>query len=454
MIRPSSKEKVIRVAGLMAGDFLLAWAALAIAVYIRRNVPLAFTKSLLPPTNMRLDALTVCFFGGSLLMAFGLSGFYRRRPLPHERPLIVTALLIQVAILAIGGAFDQRLLPRTILIGVLAIEWLALPTWRRFARIALPIRPRETILVGDAAQVRAAVAALNAASDRRIRVAGWVGPPNQTMDQTMDETLSIPNIGLTSNPDVRVLLREIEEVIFVNPEASPRERLELLQIRGPRGYLLLASHADALLTSSMLGWVGDQPLIEIAVGCGYGLRAVVKRTMDIVIGSLLVIVAAPFALIAAAAIWLNDRGPVLIRQPRIGLGGVTFPMWKFRSMHVPGEGRADGDGVTRIGSFLRRYRIDELPQLLNIIAGDMSLVGPRPERPEIVAQILSVLPEFELRSLVRPGLAGLAQVSAERDSRPEVKLRYDLTYMCDWSVQLDLRLLLSSVSASLSGSGL
>jgi lipopolysaccharide/colanic/teichoic acid biosynthesis glycosyltransferase len=450
MIRPSSKENVVRVAGVMAGDFLLAWAALAIAVYIRRNVPLAFTRSLLPPTNIRLDALTVCFFGGSLLIAFGLSGFYRRRALPHERPLIVTALLIQVAILAIGGAFDERLLPRTILIGVLAIEWLALPAWRRFIRIALPIRPRETILVGDAAQVRAALAGLDAASDRRIRVAGWAGLPNQTMDAT----LSIPNIGLTSHPDVRVLLREIEEVIFVNPEASPRERLELLQIRGPRGYLLLASHADALLTSSMLGWVGDQPLIEIAVGCGYGLRAVVKRIMDIAIGSLLIIVAAPFAILAAAAIWLNDHGAVLIRQPRVGLGGVTFPMWKFRSMHVPHEGRVDGEGVTRIGGFLRRYRIDELPQLLNIITGDMSLVGPRPERPEIVAQILSVLPEFELRSLVRPGLAGLAQVSAERDSRPEVKLRYDLTYMCDWSLQLDLRLLLSSVSASLSGSGL
>src|SRR4051794_26698708 len=106
MIRPSSKENVVRGAGVMAGDFLLAWVALAIAVYIRRNIPLAFTKSLLPPMNMRIDALTVCFFGGSLLIAFGLSGFYRRRGLPHERPLVVTALVIQVAILAIAGAFD------------------------------------------------------------------------------------------------------------------------------------------------------------------------------------------------------------------------------------------------------------------------------------------------------------------------------------------------------------
>jgi lipopolysaccharide/colanic/teichoic acid biosynthesis glycosyltransferase len=84
----------------------------------------------------------------------------------------------------------------------------------------------------------------------------------------------------------------------------------------------------------------------------------------------------------------------------------------------------------------------------------MSLVGPRPERPEIAARIVAGLPEFELRNLVRPGIAGLAQISAKYDSSPEVKLRYDLTYMCDWSLRLDIRLLLSSVSASLAGSGL
>ncbi|MEA2165080.1 MAG: hypothetical protein QOK37_3207 [Thermoanaerobaculia bacterium] len=446
MIRPRSKENFLRVAAVAAGDFLLAWGALAFAVYVRRTVPLFFTRSLLPATKMTAGVTSVLLFAGSFLVALTLSGFYRRRILPRERPLIPTALVIQVALITIGGVFVEQPLPRTILIGVLAIEWLAFPAWRFLVRIAFPIRPRDTILAGDAARVRAALTGLAAAADRRIRVIGWVGPP--------DDSVSVANIGVIEDQAVRERLSEVEEVIYVDPEASPRERLELLRIRGPRGYLLLASHADALLTSSMLGWVGDQPLIEIAVGCGYGLRAVVKRFMDIVLGTALAIIAAPFAALAAAAIWINDRGPVLIRQPRVGLGGVTFPMWKFRSMHVPHAGDVDGIGVTRVGGILRRYRIDELPQLLNVIAGEMSLVGPRPERPEIVAQIISVLPEFELRSLVRPGLAGLAQVSAERDSRPEVKLRYDLTYMCDWSVQLDLRLLLSSVSASLSGSGL
>jgi len=91
--------------------------------------------------------------------------------------------------------------------------------------------------------------------------------------------------------------------------------------------------------------------------------------------------------------------------------------------------------------------------LLNVLTGDMSLVGPRPERPELVAEILRDVPDFDLRSLVRPGMAGLAQVSSEYDTRPEVKLRYDLLYMCDWSVWLDFRLMLRAVSSSLAGTG-
>jgi lipopolysaccharide/colanic/teichoic acid biosynthesis glycosyltransferase len=438
MIRPRSKEYAARAAVVVAGDFLLAWGVLALAVYIRRTVPLTVTRSLLPATKLPIDVETVLLFAGSFVAALALSGFYRRRVMPRERPIIATALVIQVALIAVAGAFTETPLPRTILLGILAMEALLLPAWRFLFRIALPIRSRETILVGEAAQVRGAMAGLAAALDQRVRVAGWVGPP--------DEIDGVEYAGSLEEPAVIERLREVEEVIYVNPEATPRQRLELLRVRGPRGYLLLASHADALLTSSMLGWVGDQPLIEIAVGCGYGMRAAIKRLMDVTVGCVLTVLAAPVALAAAVAIWLDDRGPVLIRQMRVGRNGVPFLMWKFRSMR--------DDSVTRVGGLIRRYRIDELPQLMNVVAGDMSLVGPRPERPEIVALILPRLPEFELRSLVRPGIAGLAQVSGKYDSLPEVKLRYDLTYMCDWSLALDIRLLFSSVSASLSGSGL
>jgi lipopolysaccharide/colanic/teichoic acid biosynthesis glycosyltransferase len=444
MIRPRSKESLLRLVLTLTGDFLIGGAAMAAAVYVRSTIPLSFTRSLLPPGRLPVDLATVLLFAGSFIAALAVSGFYRRRIMPRERPMLAAALVIQVALVSIGATFGEQPLPRTILVFVLLIEAVLLPLWRGLLGMALPIRPRETILVGEAAQIDAALAGLAAASDQRVRVAGWAGPPGFA---------KIMYLGETTDRDVQERLNKVEEVIYVDPEASPRSRLELLRIRGPRGYLLLASHADALLTSAMLGWVGDQPLIEITVGCGYGIRAAIKRTMDIALGGALALLAVPFAAIAAIAIWLDDRGPVLIRQMRVGRGSVPFPMWKFRSMNVPTPGSVDGEHITRVGAFLRRYRIDELPQLINVVVGDMSLVGPRPERPEIVAQILDELPEFELRCLVRPGIAGLAQVSAKANTHPEVKLRYDLTYMCDWSLRLDLRLLFSSLSASISGSG-
>jgi lipopolysaccharide/colanic/teichoic acid biosynthesis glycosyltransferase len=446
MIRPSSIEGFARGVLIVIGDFFLAWGALAAVVFVRRRVPVAFTRSLLPPTN--LDLVTVLLFAGAFVAALALSGFYRRRVMPYERPLVGTALIIQIALVAIGGALIERPLARSVLFGVLLCEVLGLPAWRALARVALPIRPRETILAGDSKHVRSAMAELAASHDDNIRVIAWAGPPDPTAD------VDVPYAGSMDAPQVRNRLRKVEEVILVQPEFSSRTRVDLLHIRGPRGYVLLAGPADALVTSTMLGRIGDQPLIEIAVGCGYGVRAIVKRSVDVVFGTLFALIAMPIAAVAAAAVWLEDRRPVLIRQSRVGLGGVPFEMWKFRSMRMPNGGDGDGVGVTRVGELIRRYRIDELPQLINVITGDMSLVGPRPERPEIVARILVDLPDFELRNLVRPGIAGLAQVSARYNCAPEAKLQYDLTYMCDWSLGLDIRLMFSSVSASLAGSGL
>jgi lipopolysaccharide/colanic/teichoic acid biosynthesis glycosyltransferase len=254
----------------------------------------------------------------------------------------------------------------------------------------------------------------------------------------------------------------VEEVIYVSPNADPRIRLELLRIRGPRGFLMLASHVDALIVSTMLGWIGDQPLVEVSIACGYGYAAAIKRAVDVAGSALLILLSSPLWLVIAVATLADSGRPVFIRQKRVGLGGVPYGMRKFRSMRGPADSQpprtldeiAAAEGrVTRVGALLRRYHLDELPQLINVFDGDMSLVGPRPERPELVERILRDVPDFDLRALVRPGIAGLAQVSGEYESRPEVKLRYDLMYMCDWSIWLDFRLLLHAVSSSLAGTG-
>ncbi|HYR27115.1 MAG TPA: sugar transferase [Thermoanaerobaculia bacterium] len=436
MIRPGSKERALRTGILVAGDALIGGGALAAVVELRRHVDLRFTE-LLPHANFPLTAANVALFVVPLLAALALSGFYTFRVTPHTRPSIVTALVIRTALTAIGGALLVQPLPRTVLFAVPLLELAALPLWRRLLRAIAPVRPRETILVGEPHDVAEAIAGLHLAGDQRIRV---------------DEEACIPVRRLAHRP-TRAMLHEAEEVILVSPDADALVRLELLRIRGPRGFLMLASHVDALLASSFPGWIGDQPLVEVAVSCGYGVRAIVKRAIDFAVSAVLILLSAPLWIATSLAILLDDGGPVLIRQSRVGRGGRTFGMWKFRSMHGDPDDTTAPKHLTRIGALLRRYHLDELPQLLNVLIGDMSLVGPRPERPELAEAILREVPDFDLRALVRPGIAGLAQVSAEYDTRPEVKLRYDLMYMCDWSVWLDVRLMLRAVTSSLAGTG-
>lgn len=174
-----------------------------------------------------------------------------------------------------------------------------------------------------------------------------------------------------------------------------------------------------------------------------------KRLIDLVCSILLLVIASPFMLITAIAIKAYDGGPVLYKQIRCTIGRREFYILKFRSMKVD----AEKDGVARlaskndsritpVGKFIRATRIDELPQLLNILKGDMSFIGPRPERPEIIDQYLEEMPEFAFRMKVKAGLAGYAQVYGKYNTTPYDKLKLDLTYIEQYSVWLDLKLML------------
>ncbi|MCM1184257.1 MAG: sugar transferase [Roseburia sp.] len=175
----------------------------------------------------------------------------------------------------------------------------------------------------------------------------------------------------------------------------------------------------------------------------------VKRLIDIVCALLLLVVASPFMLITAALIRLYDHGPVFYKQVRCTRDMKEFEILKFRSMRTD----AEKDGVARlaakndsritpIGRFIRKVRIDELPQLFNILKGEMSFIGPRPERPEIIRQYQEDMPEFMFRTKVKAGLAGYAQVYGKYNTTPYDKLKLDLFYIENYSVWLDLKLML------------
>lgn len=181
-----------------------------------------------------------------------------------------------------------------------------------------------------------------------------------------------------------------------------------------------------------------------------------KRIIDLFCALILFVIASPFMLLTALAVKLYDRGPVLYKQVRCTIDGKEFNILKFRSMRVD----AEKDGVARlaskndsritpVGKFIRKVRLDELPQLINIIKGDMSFIGPRPERPEIIAQYMEIMPEFAYRMKVKAGLAGYAQVYGKYNTTPYDKLKLDLAYIENYSVWLDLKLMLLTVKVLL-----
>ncbi|MEA1964325.1 MAG: sugar transferase, partial [Candidatus Aerophobetes bacterium] len=160
----------------------------------------------------------------------------------------------------------------------------------------------------------------------------------------------------------------------------------------------------------------------------------------------------PLMLLIAIIIKMDSRGPVLYRQKRVGMKGEVYQVCKFRSMFYNAEertgpvlARRDDERETKVGRFLRRLHLDELPQFLNILRGEMSLIGPRPERPIFVKDFEKNVSGYSRRFLVRPGIAGLAQLYGSYDTSPENKLKYDLTYINNWSLALDLKIFFMSL---------
>ena len=187
-----------------------------------------------------------------------------------------------------------------------------------------------------------------------------------------------------------------------------------------------------------------------------------KRFIDIVLAAALLIVLSPIIIVAALAVKLDSSGPVFYRQTRLGSGGVPFQIVKFRSMRQDAErdgakwAAKNDDRVTRVGRFIRKTRIDEIPQAINVLRGEMSFVGPRPERPEFVETLRREIPNYDLRHLVKPGITGWAQVkyvygASVADARE--KLTFDLYYMRHYSFWFDIAIVFMTIKVALLGVG-
>jgi lipopolysaccharide/colanic/teichoic acid biosynthesis glycosyltransferase len=411
MLRPRSSRRVVRTVGVIAGD--AAAGALCVGV----AVP--------------LDAFTLALFLIPLIGALALAGFYTVTASPRHRPTLLFAIPLQIALISLAGVF-----PSSVLVAVALLEAAVLGLWRHLLHTRWPRRMDHVVLVGARDDLAAATA--DPAMLQRARI-------------NVDALVSL------DDPGARRIIADADEVIDVSPSLDERRRLELLMLCGPRGFCFLPSLGEALLAGERFRVLGDRPLAEVSMRGAYGAGAVMKRIFDVTVGAILILLIAPLLAATASLVLVLNGRPVFLRQERVGSNGRRFGMWKLRTMR-PNEAlhRATEDDarMTRLGRLLRRYRLDELPQLINVLAGDMSLVGPRPEVGSIHDAIAAEMPAFALRLCARPGIAGLAQVSAEYDQSAETKLTYDLQYLCSWSLALDMRILIQAVATALSGRGL
>lgn len=215
---------------------------------------------------------------------------------------------------------------------------------------------------------------------------------------------------------------------------------------------ILPNVSEIVLRSSYVISLLDRPMLICRRGELSILDEFIKRCFDIVLASIALVFASPLMLLITICIKLYDGGPVIYKQKRLTINGTVFELYKFRSMIVDAEkdgvarlAKANDSRITPLGAILRQLRLDELPQLINILKGEMSVVGPRAERPEIAEQYTKEIPEFAYRLKVKAGLTGYAQVLGRYNTTPYDKLMWDLMYMESYSIFMDLKIIMMTI---------
>jgi exopolysaccharide biosynthesis polyprenyl glycosylphosphotransferase len=450
-----------------AGDAAVALSAYLLAFWLRTHTTFGVFDGLLPPGRFGEVPHYLLFLAASQVALLYFFRFYEGeglyRPL-KSAPRLATVVLLQVLILIAYYFFRQPAslaFPRTIFLIYAVLDLLLLLTWRGVLKLAvlgeLP-RPR-VLIVGANCAAQDLVNEIRRLPQASLDIVGIVLGPGDDRCERVD---GLPVLG--SYEEAARIAREtnVDEVIIASTTCWQESVVEDF-VRHPdvscRVSLLPTAYEMLVGRISRLR-IHDIPLIELRREPDGPWERFIKRTMDLVVASLALVALGPVALVVACAVRATSRGPIVFRQVRVGQHGRHFKILKFRTMVEDAEKTTGpvlaGPGdprITPIGRFLRKTRLDEIPQLINVVRGEMSLVGPRPERPHFVEQFCERYPFYRERLVVKPGLTGLAQVNGGYDTSPENKLKYDLAYIYNKSIWLDLRILAETIKVVLAGGG-
>lgn len=423
------------------------------------------------PVMALLVLLTGVVWAGTLAL---LGGYDRRRlgDGPEEFGTVMRAAVVVIAMMGLLGYSLELFLPRrVVLVGVpltALLTMLARYGWRRWLhrRRSRGQHSARVLVVGEAGAVHGVVGDLRRETHHGLSVVGACLPIHHAGAEALEDT---PVLGVVSEVPQVVVDHDIDTVIVVGAQLTGRPLRRL-------SWALEHTGAELMVAPGLVEVTGPNVTLHPAAGLSLlhverpssrSGRLAAKAVLDRVLGTALFLALLPVIGVFALVVRLTSPGPAFYSQQRVGLDGSEFTMWKLRSMVadadrlVPQLADSDeGSGllfkmradprVTPVGRVLRRYSLDELPQLWNVVRGDMSLVGPRPPLPREVAEYHD---DVHRRLRVKPGLTGLWQVSGRSDLSWEESIRLDLRYVDNWSPAMDLQILWKTARAVLSGSG-
>jgi len=469
---PTGSKSSLYKAGLVLIDLIIINGGYLLAYLIRYGYPL-------PSINSANFEAYLSSWPWLTLSALGLLYFYRFYAGYRWRWAEIFAGILCVvffqALAAIAIAFYMRgfAFPRTVLLLAPFVHLVLLSAWRRLAwHIERGLQgTRRALVVGCQAEAAALAEKLKAVSFGMIRVDGLVvdrleGEDNGDLVRIriLEESTGAGPAGDTHPVlgDISVFCECLDadqpDAVFVCAGLSMQDKAEVLYTCAARdvGAYLVPGFYEILVAQSRLDQVDDIPVFSVGRLSIPEEARLLKRVLDIAFSLFALVLAAPLMALVAAAVRLDSPGPVLYRQRRLSEHGKPFYLYKFRTMVDGAEAStgpvlagADDPRVTRVGRVLRATRLDELPQLINVLRGEMSLVGPRPERPFFVNQLMSEVPEYVYRMNVKSGITGLAQVAGRYSTSPECKLMYDLLYTRSYSPARDIAILFQTVKVIL-----
>ena len=463
MIRIGGQRIPARILVLLASDACLTSIALLIAISLRFRSPAIVWQYL----HSSLTFPRFLFVILACLLALYYNDLYDSDVIRRRSELYIRLFqALGTACLALAIVyyfFPDWSLGR----GIAALAALVIPFftfgWRLlWERTGLMLtKPERILILGTGEEGISLVRDILARPEQHMQVIGFLDEKGENIGRPL------------VNPGVIGAAKDVEEI--ARREKADRVILSLAERRGgtPVRELLNLKFAgigveDAhRLHETLSGRIFIKGLSASWLILSDGFRKsafqmAIKRFFDITVSTILLVLALPLMVLTALAIWLESGGPILFRQKRTGMHAVEFEILKFRSMrqdaekHGPKWAVANDDRITRVGRFIRNARLDELPQLINVFRGDMSLVGPRPERPVFCQMLEEKIPFFAQRHAVRPGITGWAQIKYQYGAGIEegwIKLEYELFYIKHMSLMLDLAILLETIKVVLSGRG-